>query len=404
MIPGIPIRQEGDGSLEEQNKSLPASRPGAQRVLTDEALPYSLDLSSLLRGQVGVKSSLPPPPPCVAMWMWKTQAAHVRDGKVVAVKADSRDGGLGCGIAGRGEKVLLFLAGSDLCKNGPLVGPIAWTMIRQSGLRLLIVKTRRLARNGQRNQFPASLQDALAGYTYLVDRLGFLPENITLLGEGTGASLCISLTLYLSAALHSGKGSSRIGRPAKLLLFSPWCDMTVSDEILQEHSKVDVVDVDSRLAERSRFIKSFDKTIPQDRMLNFVEDLCNRYTTQQSKDHIQIDLALLGDEFPDTIHALGPAHPLVSPGMPQLCNRYTGMSMKLLQTSMDTSPLRILICAGSAESHVTEARSLANNLSSLDNVQVDYIEGEDKVTAFSFFTSNSASLKVDEIAQAFLGQ
>jgi acetyl esterase/lipase len=48
--------------------------------------------------------------------------------------------------------------------------------------------------------FPAPLQDALAGYLYLLG-LGFEPQNITLIGDSSGAHILLGLTRYL-AELH----------------------------------------------------------------------------------------------------------------------------------------------------------------------------------------------------------
>jgi len=384
-IPAIPT-EEQDDPTEAKSTMSPSGRPRPQRVLTGEALPYSLGLSSLLRGQIATKASSS----CTATWLWKTQAAHVKEGKVVAVKADAVHGGLGCGEAGAGEKVILLLAGSGLSEVGPIVGPLSWTITRQSGLRLLIIKNRRL-------DYATTLQDALAGYAYLVDRLGFLPRNITLLGEGAGAGLCVSLTLYLSALSQTSKSAARIGRPGKLLLFSPWCDMTVSEDILRQNSEVDIIDLESQLRARLRYIETFEKRPSGKELEQTVENLSGRYAGKGD----DIDLTKLGSELPETIENLGPSHPLISPGMPISVNRYTKMAMQLLGTGSG-STLRILICAGSAESHITEARSLANNLSSIENLQIDYIEGEDKVTNFSFVTASQANMRVDEISQAFL--
>lgn len=95
-------------------------------MTTSEALPLSSILSSTLLGDVrglGVVR----PEPCSAIWLWKTQAAHVKHGKIVAVKPEAREGGLGCGPARQGEKVILYLAGCGYASNGPLLGPIAWS-------------------------------------------------------------------------------------------------------------------------------------------------------------------------------------------------------------------------------------------------------------------------------------
>ncbi|KAG6378164.1 Alpha/Beta hydrolase protein [Boletus reticuloceps] len=47
------------------------------------------------------------------------------------------------------------------------------------------------------NPFPAALLDALAGYNYLVDVMGYSPSNIVLVGDSAGGNLALALTRYL---------------------------------------------------------------------------------------------------------------------------------------------------------------------------------------------------------------
>lgn len=347
LTPSIPSKE--DDRIADFSKTTTSNRPVPKRIQPQEALPFSRGLSSLLRGYIsrdggkGGSSS--------AMWLWKTQASHVKEGKVIALRANSEHGGLGCGRAGDGEKVILLLAGSGLDESGPLVGPLAWTITRQSGLRMLIVQIRKMRKSSKAGRFPTPLQDALAGCIYLVDRLGFLPHNITLLGEGIGAGLCVSLTLYLSALIQVDEVAARISRPGKLLLYSPWRDMTVSADILRDNSRYDVVNLDAQLKARSRYGAGFDNTISDDMVDSLIADLCSRY---QNEEDGKLNLFLLGSELANIVEALGSRHPLVSPGMSISRNEYTKMTMQLLGVESGCSPLEILICAGSAEVHVTE--------------------------------------------------
>jgi acetyl esterase/lipase len=388
IIPRIPTSE-----VEAEQVEPHISRSKLERAQTLEALAYRQGLSSILQGQLKRGSM---PVPCTAVWLWKTQAAKVKNGTIVAVKPDAEHGGLGCGPAGDDERVILLLAGSGLNENGPLVAPLAWTMTRQSGLRMFILKVRKMSHTSGSETFSAPLQDALAGYAYLVDRLGFLPRNITLLGEGAGASLCVALTLYLSAVSQMEEVEVALGRPGKMLLFSPWCDMTVSADILRQYSHFDVIDLSARLRSRARYISTFQQSVGEDKVDDLLQGLCSRYQVREG-----IDFALLGSELAETVESLGAVHPLVSPGMPIACNGYTELAMQLLGTQSGP-PLGIFICAGSAQAHITEARSLAANLSSIQGVEIDYIEGEDKVTGFPFITASAAKTKVIKLCQAFL--
>ncbi|KAG9102553.1 hypothetical protein FRC06_001787 [Ceratobasidium sp. 370] len=67
--------------------------------------------------------------------------------------------------------------------------------------------------------FPSALIDALAGYVYLVQKLGFKPQNIIVAGDSAGGNLALALIRYLRDSPDLG-----LGMPGGLLLFSPWCD------------------------------------------------------------------------------------------------------------------------------------------------------------------------------------
>ncbi|QRV95091.1 carbohydrate esterase family 10 protein [Ceratobasidium sp. AG-Ba] len=67
--------------------------------------------------------------------------------------------------------------------------------------------------------FPSALIDALAGYVYLVRKLGFKPQNIIVAGDSAGGNLALAFVRYLRDTPELG-----LGMPGGLLLFSPWCD------------------------------------------------------------------------------------------------------------------------------------------------------------------------------------
>ena len=70
-----------------------------------------------------------------------------------------------------------------------------------------------------KNPFPTALIDAIAGYNYLVNVLGFEPQNIMVAGESAGAHLGIIFTRYLIV-----NSLPRIPPPASLMLASPVAD------------------------------------------------------------------------------------------------------------------------------------------------------------------------------------
>ncbi|KAF7782619.1 CAZyme family CE10 [Agaricus bisporus var. burnettii] len=77
--------------------------------------------------------------------------------------------------------------------------------------------------------FPTALLDALAGYVYLVNVVGFSPSNIIIEGDSAGANLAQSLTRYLTEY----KGTPGLPMPpGSLLLLSPWADLGKSHDNL----------------------------------------------------------------------------------------------------------------------------------------------------------------------------
>ena len=95
------------------------------------------------------------------------------------------------------------------------------------------------------NPFPACLLDALAGYRYLVQDVGFDPENIVISGDSAGGLLAIALAYYL--ATHSSELPDNLRNAGGLLLLSPTVDWAVSDGAgpqtsMRRHARSDFVE------------------------------------------------------------------------------------------------------------------------------------------------------------------
>ncbi|KAI0822116.1 alpha/beta-hydrolase [Trametes gibbosa] len=69
------------------------------------------------------------------------------------------------------------------------------------------------------NPFPTSVLDAVSGYRYLVETLGFAPANIVVGGDSSGGHLASNLARYLIAA-----DLPNLPPPGALILLSPTMD------------------------------------------------------------------------------------------------------------------------------------------------------------------------------------
>ncbi|TBU48326.1 alpha/beta-hydrolase [Dichomitus squalens] len=69
------------------------------------------------------------------------------------------------------------------------------------------------------NPFPASLVDAVAGYRYLIEDVGFRPRQIILSGDSAGGGIAFNLARYIATAKLPS-----LPQPGGLILLSPTMD------------------------------------------------------------------------------------------------------------------------------------------------------------------------------------
>ncbi|KAH8828092.1 endoplasmic reticulum protein [Flagelloscypha sp. PMI_526] len=130
-----------------------------------------------------------------------------------------------------GEKILLYFHGggyirlsahpSDSTSAGPK-GFIEHKIVR----RALSVEYRLSSTNPltpPTHPFPAALLDGLSGYIYLVETLGFSPDDVIISGDSAGGNLSQALARYLCE--NTGKVSGLPRPPSALVLISPWTDL-----------------------------------------------------------------------------------------------------------------------------------------------------------------------------------
>lgn len=134
-----------------------------------------------------------------------------------------------------GEKVVLFLHGGAFIALSAHPKEISSGLGRailgriDSAKRLFALEYRLTDIHPQiRNSFPGAIIDTIMGYNYLVNVIGFKPQDVIVIGNSAGASLAIGLVRYL---LENGGPSSKLpGIPYALILPSPYVDVGTSHE------------------------------------------------------------------------------------------------------------------------------------------------------------------------------
>ena len=74
------------------------------------------------------------------------------------------------------------------------------------------------------NPFPAALIDAIAAYSYVLNDIGFKPENVVFMGCSAGGHLPITLIRYIL------DNPGILPLPSALVALHPWCDLSNSFE------------------------------------------------------------------------------------------------------------------------------------------------------------------------------
>jgi monoterpene epsilon-lactone hydrolase len=129
--------------------------------------------------------------------------------------------------ASANRRVLFYLHGGGyISGSAKSARPITATLARNFGVRAFSLDYR----CAPEHRFPAGLDDAVAGYRWLLSN-GIEPQNICVAGDSAGGGMTLALALRLRDAGEP--------LPASLVCLSPWTDMTGSGDSIIANSQRD---------------------------------------------------------------------------------------------------------------------------------------------------------------------
>lgn len=136
----------------------------------------------------------------------------------------------------RSRQVILFLhGGAFLAGSARAYQGMLSRLSYASGLEIAVPDYRLL----QEAPFPAAYDDAMTAWQSL-RQMGYGPGDILLAGDSAGGGLALAL---LGGLLAKGK------RPAGVVAFSPWCDLTLSGASISANQAKDVLIPTGRMKE-----------------------------------------------------------------------------------------------------------------------------------------------------------
>ena len=149
------------------------------------------------------------------------------------------------------DRAVLYLHG-----GGYVIGSIdthrefASRISRASGARVLVLDYR-LA---PEHPFPAAIDDAVAGYRFLLDH-GVSPKKIVIAGDSAGGGLTVAALVAIRDA--------KLPLPAGAVPISPWCDLEgLGDSATTKAAEDPMVTKDGLLAMAGHYLNGADPRTP----------------------------------------------------------------------------------------------------------------------------------------------
>lgn len=153
---------------------------------------------------------------------WVPRAAKVSETTLGGIRTE-----LLVPATGAGEQVIFYVHGGGYVVCSPRTHRPLTSRLTLALNATTYVPHYRLA---PEQPFPAGLEDVLAAYQGLLAN-GINASNVVIMGDSAGGGLALALTLSIR-----DKG---LPLPAKLMLISPWVDLTLVGETLHSKNGID---------------------------------------------------------------------------------------------------------------------------------------------------------------------
>lgn len=119
------------------------------------------------------------PQPCPCFWQWLPSSMPDPTSDPAAME---------------GRKVMMYFVGGGMVQGHPVVSPLPWRIMEATQIPVFGVNFRKCVT--KTTAFPAAIQDAVAAFDYLLKQ-GFLPGNISIMGDSGGGGIAFTTLLYL---------------------------------------------------------------------------------------------------------------------------------------------------------------------------------------------------------------
>jgi phosphinothricin tripeptide acetyl hydrolase len=130
---------------------------------------------------------------------------------------------------GGGDAAVLYLHGGGYVLGAPdSHRPMVAHLVARLGAPALLIDYR-LA---PEHPFPAAVDDAVAAYEWLIDRVGSAAK-LAIAGDSAGGGLTVAMLLALR--------ERDLPQPAAAVPISPWTDLALTGETMDTHDAVDVM-------------------------------------------------------------------------------------------------------------------------------------------------------------------